>query len=242
MSNFAKLAFRYRIVIFLLFYGVGFLAPWNFLVSGPGEGTLWLGAPTLLARTGWLGVATATLVVTLAALACLLLGAILRVWGTAYLGAVVMQGTEMEGDRIVAGGPYRYLRNPLYLGAYLLAIGVSILMPFSGALFFIAAIGMFMLLLILSEERFLTEKLGAAYQAYCRKVPRLFPGFRRPRASASLGDPQWLSAVLAETYAIGILICFAIFAWQYNAHILLRCVLICYGLSLITRSLMKKAS
>jgi protein-S-isoprenylcysteine O-methyltransferase Ste14 len=227
--------FRFRLPIFLFLYFVGFAARWGRDTSG----TLWLAAPTLLARTGWIGLAQATLTVTVAALACLLLGAGLRVWGTAYLGSAVMRGGTMQGQQFVASGPYRYVRNPLYLGAWLLAVGVSILMPLSGALLFLPAFSLFAFFLILSEERFLSTNQPELYQQYRSRVPRLIPRLR-PAEGFAAARPRWLPAVLAETYPIAFSLCFAVFAWRYNAHILIRCVLVCYGLSLIMRALSKE--
>jgi protein-S-isoprenylcysteine O-methyltransferase Ste14 len=227
--------FRFRLPIFLLLYFVGFAARWGRDTSG----TLWLAAPSLLARTGWIGLAQATLTVTIAALACLILGAVLRVWGTAYLGSAVMRGSSMQGRQFVASGPYRYVRNPLYLGAWLLAVGVSILMPASGALLFLPAFSIFALFLVLSEERFLLAKHPELYEQYRSRVPRLIPSLRPADGFAPV-HPRWLQAVLAETYPITFSLCFAAFAWLYNAHILIRCLLVCYGLSLIMRALSKE--
>lgn len=232
--NAAALAFRFRSFIFLLLYFFGFLPPWNFR-SGS-RSTLWLAVSTLLARSGWIGLAPGTLIVTLLALACLILGAILRVWGTAYLGGGVMSGFAMHGDQLVAGGPYRYVRNPLYLGAELVALGVSILMPPSGAALFLPVFCIFVLILISVEERFLRQKLGSIYQQYCRRVPRLLPRLAARDLPLS-GSPRWVQAVFAETFPVAFTFCFAIFAWRYNARILIRCLLICYGLSLIMRAL-----
>ena len=83
--NAAALAFRFRVVIFLLLYLLGFLPPWGAVLRGGNDGTLWLAASTLAARSGWIGLAAATVTVTVIALACLALGAILRVWGTPTL-------------------------------------------------------------------------------------------------------------------------------------------------------------
>ena len=230
--NAAALAFRFRVAIFLLLYLVGFLPPWGASFRGGSEGTLWLAASTLAARSGWIGLAAATVTLTLIALACLATGAILRVWGTAYLSSGVMRGAVMQGDRLVAAGPYRYLRNPLYLGAWLLALGVSILMPPSGAAIFLIVFTIFVLFLISAEERFLALKQGDLYQQYRRRVPRLLP--RRPGSSiTSSGRPRWVQALLAETYPVAFTVCFAVYAWRYNARILIRCLLICYGISLV---------
>ncbi len=234
--NLVALGFRFRVILFVLLYVVGFFPPWDWR-SGT-HTSLWLAASTWVARSGWLGLASATLTVTVAALGCLVLGAILRVWGTAYLGSGVMRDTRLRGEAFVAAGPYRYVRNPLYLGAWLLSLGISILMPPGGAAFFLPAFTVFSLVLISAEERFLSATQGEAYRQYCRRVPRLFP-WRMAGDAAPPVSPRWLQAVLAETYPIGITICFAVFAWRYNARILVRCVLICYGLSLVVRALMK---
>jgi protein-S-isoprenylcysteine O-methyltransferase Ste14 len=238
--NATALAFRFRVVIFLLLYLLGFLPPWEADFRGGKDGTLWLAAPTLAARSGWIDLAAATLTVTVIALTCLAMGAVLRVWGTACLGSGVMRGAAIQGHELVAAGPYRYLRNPLYLGSWLLALAASILMPPSGAAFFLLAFSVFVLFLISAEERFLAAQLGDIYQQYCRRVPRLWPRIGTVEAASS-ARPHWLQALLAETYPIAFTLCFAIFAWRYNARILIRCLLICYGLSLVMRALAKPA-
>lgn len=237
MTNLTAFVFRFRVVIFVTLYVLGFSAPWEWPKPG---GSLWLSASTWVARTGLLGLSAATLSVTLAALGCLLLGTSLRLWGTAYLGSGVMGDARMHGESLMASGPYRYVRNPLYLGAWFLAVGVSILMPPSGAAFMLIAFSIFVLVLIRAEEGFLLEKQGQTYEDYRRRVPRLLPRMRTGIAS-SAARPRWLQAMLAEIYPVGITICFAIFAWRYNARILLRSVLICYGVSLIVRAVVKPA-
>ena len=238
IMNAAALMFRFRVVILVLLYLLGFLPPWEFWEHS--HGTLWLAASTWLARTGWIGLANATLVVTLLSLSCLVVGAILRVWGTAYLGSDVMRNSAMQGEQFVAAGPYRYVRNPLYLGSWLLALGVAILMPPSGAAFFLPAFSAFVLILISAEERFLAAKQGVVYQQYRRRVRRLLPRLAAGNIAPS-PRPQWLQAFLAETYPIAFTLCFLIFAWRYNARILLQCVLICFGLSLVVRALTKRS-
>jgi protein-S-isoprenylcysteine O-methyltransferase Ste14 len=235
--NAGSLLFRFRVFIFVLLYLLGFLPPWD-LHRGSRD-TLWLAASTWVARSGWISLAPATLVVTLVAFASLLLGAILRVWGTAYIGSSVMSGSAMQGDAFVAAGPYRYLRNPLYLGSWLLALGASILMPPSGAAFFLPAFSAFVLFLITAEERFLEAKQGDLYRQYRRRVPRLLPR-RAGGNGASGGSPHWLQALLAETYPILFTLCFAVYARRYNVSILIRCLLISYGISLVMRAWTKR--
>jgi protein-S-isoprenylcysteine O-methyltransferase Ste14 len=234
--NLAALGFRFRVVVFVLLYVLGLFPPWEW--RGGSRSSLWLAASTWIARSGWLGLSSATLAVTLAALGCLGLGAILRVWGTAYIGSEIMRDAKMQGERFIAAGPYRYVRNPLYLGAWLVSLGVSILMPPSGAAFFLLAFSAFLLVLLSAEEQFLLKRQGDAYQEYRRRVPRLLPRMGTGGV-ASPARPRWVQAFLVETYPVGITLCFAVLAWRYNARILVQCVLVCYGLSLVVRAMMK---
>ena len=232
--NLAPVAFRLRVVVFLLIYFLGLFMPWSYLGSA-GLGTVWLAASTLIARTRWISLADATWILTLIALACLVTGTLLRVWGTAYLGSNIMRGGQLRGERLVGAGPYGYIRNPLYLGTWLLALATTLLMSPTGATVFLVAFSTFLLFLIRTEEHFLRTQLGDTYAAYCRNVPRVWPRLRG--ISAPESGPHWLRAILDETYPIAFTVCFAIFAWSYNARILVRCLLICYGLSLVVRAI-----
>ncbi len=236
---FAAHVFRLRVLVFVLLYMLGLFPPWEWGVRN--SSTLWLASSTLLARSGWISLATATVMVTAVALACLLIGVTLRVWGAAYVGHGVMRNTSIRGGPFEAAGPYRYVRNPLHLGAWLLACGASILMPPGGACLFLIAFSVFVLFLISAEERSVSIKLGDAYEQYRRSVPRFASGASAVAATANQ-RPEWAEAALAETYPIAFTVCFAIFSWRYNARILIQCLLICYGLSLIVRAFMARTA
>ncbi len=64
----------------------------------------------------------------------------------------------MHGEVVVAAGPYRRLRNPLYLGTFIHTFALALLMPPTGAIFCIIAVFLFQLRLIAGEEYFLTSK------------------------------------------------------------------------------------
>src|SRR5712692_873879 len=49
------------------------------------------------------------------------LAALIRTWAAAYLRTEVVKDSALHTDRLVADGPYRHVRNPLYLGTALLA-------------------------------------------------------------------------------------------------------------------------
>ena len=50
-------------------------------------------------------------------------GGLLRAWGVAYLGAGVMRDRDLHAEKVTADGPFRFVRNPLYVGNILLALG-----------------------------------------------------------------------------------------------------------------------
>ncbi len=237
----SPLEFRFRIAINTVLCLLGFVAPWERFTSATRVVPLWSWLAVQLAHLHLLTTGAAYLLVTIAAIACLFAGALVRVWGTAYLGNSVVRSGSMHGREVVAAGPYRHVRNPLYLGSFLNAAGISILMPPTGALFFLIAIGVFMRRLIGGEEAYLTQQLGDSYIAYTRVIPRLLPRLSPGIAAGSI-QPRWLPSLAGEVFPIGIALCFTALAWRYDADLLTRCVIITFGVSLVTRAMMAKDS
>jgi protein-S-isoprenylcysteine O-methyltransferase Ste14 len=129
---------------------------------------------------------------------CLLaLAAFLRTWGTAYLQADVMRDSRVHTERLLADGPYRYVRNPLYLGNILLSIAIGLMASRVG--FFILSIGMtvFVVRLILREESDLLRDQGESYRRYVAAVPRLLASLT-PRVPSAGNVPHWAQAFRAE--------------------------------------------
>ncbi|MDE3104804.1 MAG: isoprenylcysteine carboxylmethyltransferase family protein [Acidobacteriota bacterium] len=233
--------FRLRLLTHALVYTLGFWAPWTVpLHWESGIGTRQLVAAWLM-HTLHLGFENASIAVTSTALLCALLAACLRTWGTAYLGADVMSAGAMHGDAVVADGPYRYVRNPLYLGTLLHTFALAMIMPPTGAIFAIVAIGIIQLRLIGGEEAFLTGKLGQRYRAYQAAVPRLLPSIV-PRVAASGRKPAWGKAILAESYMWGVVVTYVAVGWLYNSWLLGRGVLISLGVSLVLRGLLPRSA
>src|ERR1700737_1902964 len=106
------LDFRFRYLLQLVIYAIGFTAPWNLFLHYDTIRTWQLLAATL-ARAGWLGFSAATLSVLGAGIALAFVAAAVRTWAAAYLGDAVAHDGRLVGDSVVAGGPYRYLRHPL---------------------------------------------------------------------------------------------------------------------------------
>jgi protein-S-isoprenylcysteine O-methyltransferase Ste14 len=165
---------------------------------------------------------------------------VLRVWGTAYLGAGIVQHGEMKAGALLADGPYRYVRNPLYLGSWFMTAALAFLMPVSGALFSMVLITAFLLRLILGEEAFLSGQLGESYLAYLNAVPRLVPRLRAGLRPAG-HQPRWLRAVLAEINPIGIFLIWAFLSWSYDNWLMVRAIIVSLGISLVVRALIPTA-
>jgi protein-S-isoprenylcysteine O-methyltransferase Ste14 len=239
-----ELLFRSRFAAHLVIYTLGFWAPWDRWVELDGSRTTWLALAGWLARSQWLSFSAATIAVMAAGIVCAWLGAWLRTWGTAYLGGAVVQGAVMRGagangSGMVADGPYRHLRNPLYLGTWVHTFALALLMPPSGAVFAIVAIGVLQMLLVRGEERFLAAKLGEPYARYKTLVPRMVPAVRGPSVEALAhggARPRWVHAAFAEIYMWGVALSFAVLGWQYNARLLTQCVLVSLGVAMIMRA------
>src|SRR6202045_3037420 len=110
----STLEFRFRFIILAAIYFLGFTAAWNYWLHLDSIRT-WQLLAAWSARSGWISFSTATVVVLLLGIVWALKGAFLRTWGTAYLSPSIVQDHAMHGEGIIAAGPYRYVRNPLYL-------------------------------------------------------------------------------------------------------------------------------
>lgn len=229
--------FRLRMAINAAIIVLGFWAPWidAWHIGSHVSLLEWLALE--LSRMGLLSFTLATPVVIVAAALLSGIGALLRVWGTAYLGAGTVQSMSMKAQGVMADGPYRYVRNPLYLGLWFMVAGLAFLMPPTGALFAIVLISVFLLRLILGEEAFLSSQLGEPYRAYLASAPRLIPRLRTTVAHRGR-KPNWLRGALAELLPIGVFFTLAALSWSYDNRLMGRAILIVFGASLVVRALL----
>ena len=100
--------------------------------------------------------------------------------------AVIGRGTPAPFDpprRLVVRGPYRYVRNPMYLGAGLALAGAALFYQ-SGALLGYASgfLVLMHLFVLLYEEPTLGRTFGQDYETYRQQVRRWWPGLGRPRS------------------------------------------------------------
>ena len=226
-------------VIMVAIVVLGFWSPWIEGWSLGSRNSLleWLALE--VSRLGLLRFSFATPAVIILGALIAALGAILRVWGSAYLGYGTVHHAQMQAGAVMADGPYRYVRNPLYIGGWCMMAAMSFVMPATGALFAMALLTLFLLRLILSEEVFLAGQLGEPYWEYRRAVPRLFPRLGRGLPLAG-HKPHWMIALLTELNPIGVFITMAFLSWSYNNVIMLKGILISFGASLVVRALMPR--
>lgn len=231
--------FRFRMVINTVLICLGFWAPWiEHLGIGSRISLLeWLALE--LSRAGLVSFTVATPIVIVCGSLIAALGAFLRVWGTAWLGPATVLHGQMQAGAVLADGPYRYVRNPLYLGLWFMVLALGFVMPTTGALFTVGGIAAFALTLIYGEEAFLTVQLGEPYRVYLAAVPRLFPRLRTGLQPTGR-KPHWLRAVITEPIPIGVFLALAVFSWTYNNRLMIQTILVSLGVSLITRAFVPK--
>ena len=116
---------------------------------------------------------------------CIAIGEFLRMWAVGYAGASTRARTLGAARDLVTTGPYSYVRNPLYLGNFLLSFGVCLVANVYW-LIAVLVIGYFCqyLPIIALEEAYLLESCGQIYQTYrdrgtslCSPVPSLSKSF-----------------------------------------------------------------
>jgi len=109
------------------------------------------------------------------------IGATLALW-CIFTFATIGKGTPAPFDpprRLVIRGPYRFVRNPMYIGAGLALGGAVVFYNSAPLLAYAAAFLVVCHLFVLAyEEPTLRRTFGADYEAYCQRVQRWWPTAR----------------------------------------------------------------
>lgn len=135
---------------------------------------MWLDAS--LRSIGFFGASGPPLWAQIAGLALLVLGVALAAWGSITFRLAMTPVIPMyPAASLVQHGPYRFTRNPMYLGMTAAYVGLAVALNTVWPLFFLPLI-LWALhrFVIRNEERHLAEKFGEAYEAYRRRVGRWF--------------------------------------------------------------------
>ena len=104
------------------------------------------------------------------------LGAWISCWALLYFGSWRFRARLDEGHKLATGGPFKFVRHPIYLGLNLLALGTAVWVPTpivwaSLLLMFIGGD-----LRARTEEQLLARAFGATYSEYCKNTRRFLPG------------------------------------------------------------------
>lgn len=111
-----------------------------------------------------------------------IIGACIGVWCIAAF-SLIGKGTPAPFDaprEFVASGPYRYVRNPMYVGGLAVIIGAGLILRSPSALV-VAILAVFLahIFVLVHEEPTLEERFGESYLKYKKSVNRWLP--RLPR-------------------------------------------------------------
>ncbi|HEV2418218.1 MAG TPA: isoprenylcysteine carboxylmethyltransferase family protein, partial [Terriglobia bacterium] len=129
-------------------------------------------------------------------------GAVARTWGAAYLRANIVHDAQLHATELIADGPYRYVRHPLYFGSIVANVGLAFVASRLGFVIIVVMLTLLYVRLAGREEAQLAERQGEPHRAFCEKVPRLWPALRA-RVPATGAKPQWGQALLGEAFMWG---------------------------------------
>lgn len=123
------------------------------------------------------------------------LGELIRIYSVAFIGSISRTRKGTLGDHLVTEGPFGIVRNPLYVGNFLIVLGFLIHAKtfwfgiFTVVLFFVQYLNV-----VVYEEGLLREKFGQTFETYCETVPAWFP--RRIPLLRDLAWPDTFSPAL----------------------------------------------
>lgn len=137
-----------------------------------------------------------------------LAGEALRCWAVGYSG-VTTRADHVTAPALTTAGPYAYVRNPLYVGNFITALGFSI--AFTGNLdlpkrLALGALGLGTMLgvyaaIVPLEEAYLRETFGAEFDDYVARVPRLVPRTSPAEPQAGTYDASVIASAETRTFA-----------------------------------------
>jgi len=114
---------------------------------------------------------------TIAGIVLIIIGPVIALWGILVLGRSF--GIFVEVRKVVFGGPYRWVRHPMYLGWISMYIGLA-LGFFSLAYFVLVAIHISLMLYRARLEEAELSDYSAEYREYAKRTGFIFPRFQGP--------------------------------------------------------------
>lgn len=106
---------------------------------------------------------------------------------------------NIYADRLVTRGVFGHCRNPLYVGNFLIFLGMTLMV--NSPLVYLAGIPVCLFAyaaIILAEEDYLRRQFGAEYEDYCRRVNRLWPRWKGFSSSIEDMEFSWKRVITKE--------------------------------------------
>jgi protein-S-isoprenylcysteine O-methyltransferase Ste14 len=124
--------------------------------------------------------------------------------------------TEIESDFLRTSGPFAYIRNPLYVGNFVVGIGLCVaLNEWYAYVIFVTGYVFLYSIVIPYEESFLEQEFGEAYLEYKKHTNRFLPRFRSYKGGTKIA-PNYKLGLASEKYYILILaIAFILFYFLF---------------------------
>lgn len=120
----------------------------------------------------------------------LIAGQLVRFWAAGY---IPNYRTEIIGaPELIIWGPYKWVRNPLYSGNFIMGIGWALMLSWPCVVAFAAAyLALYLLAVIPAEEEFLESKFGEEYREYKKNVSSLIPLTYKPFVKENTSAPSF---------------------------------------------------
>jgi protein-S-isoprenylcysteine O-methyltransferase Ste14 len=139
--------------------------------------------------------------IALAGFCVALFGQFIRI-GTIGFDYIIRGGKDHKvyAERLVQGGAYSLVRNPMYVGNFFLLMGLAL--ASNSWLFVLVGVPLSLFMhkaIIAAEENFLRNKFGAEFDTYCANVPRWVPRLSRWGVAFKGMRFNW-TRVLAKEY------------------------------------------
>jgi len=118
----------------------------------------------------------------------LLLGEIIRILSVRHIGGK-SRTRKVGAPQLITSGPYNYIRHPLYVGNFLIYIGIEIMSspahPFLETILLLTFFISQYYFIVLLEEKKLENLFNISYQEYVKNVNRFIPKLKRYTTSNS---------------------------------------------------------
>ncbi|MSO74898.1 MAG: isoprenylcysteine carboxylmethyltransferase family protein [Alphaproteobacteria bacterium] len=117
-----------------------------------------------------------------------------RIWCATFIGGY-------KNERVIDIGPFSIVRNPLYVFSFLGVLGIGLMsVRLSITAILVAAFAAYYYRVVRREEVYLRQKFSAAYDEYCRRVPRWLPCFRNYRTENEITvHPHFVSRAIMDS-------------------------------------------